>query len=457
MELSNDILILQNLVRTLLLKVEKLSAENAILKTENAELLRRLNQNSTNSSIPPSKDKFKIKPALSKFPKAKIGGQAGHKGKTLEMSTTPDHIVQLACPAVCTCGCDVSQIVPTIKECRQVYDLPQPKLEITEYQQLRVHCPSCHCEVMSNFPASVNNHTQYGDGVLALCNMLTTGFHLSIQNVSQLFVDLYGQTLNTATVLSANKRAFDALENTENLIAKQILASPVVHFDESGVACEKKTQWLHVASNSLWSYFFIHAKRGIKALESQYSLIKNFKNTAIHDCWVSYFSFKNCSHAICNAHILRELQGLIENGSTWAIDMKALLMELYIASNYGKSTIKDLLPFIVRYDSICQTADQQEPPPKKPIGRGRIKSSKGRNLMNRLVGHKDSVLAFAKYENVPFTNNQAERDIRPIKTKIKVAGCFRTEVGATQYARIRGRFAAAIYLNYSKARPICFQ
>ena len=101
MELSNDILVLQNLVRTLLLKVEELSAENAILRTENAELLCRLNQNSTNSSIPPSKDKFKTKPALSKFPKGKIGGQAGHQGKTLEMSATPDHIVQLACPTVC--------------------------------------------------------------------------------------------------------------------------------------------------------------------------------------------------------------------------------------------------------------------------------------------------------------------------------------------------------------------
>ncbi len=436
MELSNDILELKKLANIILVKVEESTTENAILRAENialrvgnAELHCRLNQNSTNRSFLSSK----IKPALSKSSEAKIGGQIVYKGKALEMSILPDFIIKLACSNVCTCGCDFSQIVPTLKERCQVYNLPQPKLENTEYQQFLRQCPSYHSEIVSTFPPAVSNHVQYGEGMLALCNLLTNGFHLSIQSVSQLFSDLYAQILN---IINANKRVFDIFESTENLIKEYSLASPVVHFDASSIACEKETQWLHIAANSAWRYFFIHAKRGLKTLNCEYSLIKNFKNYAVHDYWISYFSFKNCSHVLCNAHNVRELQGLIENGSTSAFDMKALLIELYIVADDGKGIINDLIPCLFRFDTICRLADQEESPPVKTTGRGRIKSSKCRNLVNRLVVHKESIFAFAKYENILFTNNQAERDIRPVKTKI--SGYFRTQSVTTQYALIRG-------------------
>jgi transposase len=289
---------------------------------------------------------------------------------------------------------------------------------------------------LGNFPTELSQPVQYGSGVLALCNLLSSGFHLSCQQIGQLFSDLYDQPLNTATVIAANERAYQALAPTENVVKEHILASEVVHFDETGLACQGKTHWLHTACTGLWTFLFVHAKRGKKALESPKSIIKDFTKVAIHDCWASYFNFDNASHGLCNAHLLRELQALIENNSLWAGKMHALLMKLYQLTDKGKSHLENLIPYIQEYQSICQEANREEPQPtQKP--RGKPKSSKGRNLLNRLVQHQDSVLAFAKYDYIPFTNNQAERDIRPVKGKIKNAGCFRSTDGADHFARIQ--------------------
>ena len=205
---------------------------------------------------------------------------------------------------------------------------------------------------------------------------------------------------------------------------------------------EAKLHWFHTASTSLFTYLFVHSKRGKAALNSSDSLLPNFKNWAVHDCWKSYFEFQNCSHALCNAHILRELQSLRENGSLWAAEMRELLLNLYNLSQKATLIVPDKKLWIEKYQLVCQKADEQEP---KPIQskRGRAKNSKGRNLLNRLVEHLNGVLAFAFNEAVPFTNNQAERDIRCLKTKQKVATSFRTFEGAKHYARIQS-FASTL-------------
>lgn len=443
MDLSDDILVLKALVINLLSKVEHLQArvnelesENAELRSENAELRQRLNVNSGNSSQPPSKDLYKIKPALPKLSKGKQGGQFGHKGRTLTQSITPDQVIDLPTPTMCSCGLDVSDVPLKLQQKRQLFDLPKTNLYVKEYRQYSRVCPCCKHRLLGNFPAELSQPVQYGSAVMALCNLLSSGFHLSCQQIGQLFSDLYDQPLNTATVIAANERAYRALESTENIIKEQVLASEVAHFDETGLACQGKTHWLHTACTALWTYLFVHAKRGKKALESPKSIIKDFTKVAIHDCWASYFNFDNAAHGLCNAHLLRELQALIENNSLWAGKMHALLMKLYQLTHKGKSYLDNLTPYIQEYQSICQEADREEPQPTQK-SRGKPKSSKGRNLLNRLVQHQDSVLAFAKYDYIPFTNNQAERDIRPVKGKIKNAGCFRSTDGADHFARIQ--------------------
>lgn len=192
----------------------------------------------------------------------------------------------------------------------------------------------------------------------------------------------------------------------------------------------------HSASTALFTYLFVHTHRGKEALQSAKSLIKDFKNWAVHDCWASYFDFSECSHALCNAHLIRELQALIENGSQWATQMQNLLFDLYNESQKGTSVVENKPSWAEKYQAICLQAEIEEPPSIKSK-RGKPKNSKGRNLLNRLVKYQNGVLAFAFEQAIPFTNNQAERDIRCLKTKQKVATSFRTVYGAENYARIQ--------------------
>jgi transposase len=277
---------------------------------------------------------------------------------------------------------------------------------------------------------------QYGTAVKALLSLLSVHYHLSYGQISDLFHDLFGQSVNESTILSANERVYQVLAPSEEAIQAALLQAPVVHFDETGLACQGQTYWLHTASNTLFTYLFVHAQRGLAALQSSASLLKHFTHWAIHDCWRAYFPFGQCQHALCGAHLLRELQALIEQGRAWAGLMHALLLRLYHDSRQGKSLVVDWSPYLIEYAHICALA-QGEEPPAQPSSSGKAKASKGRNLLERLLKHQDCVLAFARYEFIPFPNNQAERDIRPAKTKIKKAGCFRAQTGAQHYARIQ--------------------
>lgn len=415
------------------------------------ELERRLEQNSRNSHKPPSSDGLQKKPAFPRSKGGKRGGQTGHKGHTLKMVDRPDRIEECSVK-VCSCGADLSSSDWQIKERRQVFDLPAPKLEVTEYKLLQCLCPCCGKEVRGTFPDTVAAPVQYGNGVKALVALLGSGYHLSYQNIQQLFSDLFGHGLNENTMLHANEQCHTRLESSHQVIRKAIEESAVNHVDETGHRVEGKLQWLHVASNADYTYLFSHAKRGKEALQSEGSPLPAMRGHAVHDCWGSYFTFQDCQHALCGAHLLRELTALTEAGSRWAGKMHALMLRMYKASDYGKGTLKDPLPVLLEYDKICQQGQQQEPPAQtngsglaRPgLARpGRPKKTKGRNLLERFIQHKEAITAFALQEEVPFTNNQAERDLRPAKIKQKVSGCFRTATGAKRYARIQSFISTA--------------
>jgi transposase len=406
-----------------------------------SELERRLGQNSQNSHKPPSSEGLQKKPAFPRSKGKKRGGKPGHIGNTLKMVDSPDHI-KLWAAKVCSCGADLSATELEIKERRQVFDLPEPRLEVTEYRFVQCKCPCCGKKAEGSFPETVTAPVQYGSGVKALVALLSTGYHLSYQNIQQLFSDLFGYSLNENTMVHAHKQCYTTLENSEQVIRKAIVESPVAHFDETGHRVEGKLQWLHVASSAGYTYLCSHAKHGKEALQSDSSLLPSIKGYAVHDCWKSYFAFQDCQHAICGAHLLRELTALIEKGSQWAADMHELLLNMYKESNYGKDVLKNPQPFMLDYDRVCQQGQQQEPP-AQPNVRGRPKRTKGRNLLERFIQYKKAVVAFALQQEVPFTNNQAERDLRPSKIKQKVSGCFRTSAGAKAYARIQGFISTA--------------
>ena len=429
MNLPNDIAGLQALVLELLKRVEYLEAENKELKA-------RLNSNSSNSNRPPSSDGLKKKTALPKTQTQKRGGQKGHKGKTLEMVETPDYVVEL-CPSKCSCGTSLLRSKKTLQSVRQVFDLPDPRLEVTEYQQQRCTCPNCGKTNVGEFPQGIAPNAQYGSGVRALVTLLNISYKIPYEKIKILFADLYGYDLNESTQINTLNKCYEALAETESQIKDQLLTSQVNHFDETGLRVAGKLHWLHNSSNKFFTHLFVHTNRGEKALLSPGSLLPDYKGWAVHDCWASYFKFDQCHHAICGAHLLRELQALIDQDSLWAGQMHDLLLSIYQQTDQGKSKLTEPKKFIRKYNSICRKAAKEEP---LPIinSRGKPKQTKGRNLMNRLVKYKDAVLAFALNTYIPFTNNLAERDVRHAKVKQKIAGSFRTKQGADIYARIYG-------------------
>ena len=408
-----------------------------------SELQEQLNKNSRNSNKPPSSDGLKKKTIHPAFPRKKgkkTGGQIGHKGKTLEQTKKVDFIKPLL-PTHCDCGQFLDPTQSEIIEKRQVFDLPEPKLEVTEYQKLGCHCKHCGNYNKGEFPKGVNAYVQYGIGVKSLVVLLNVAFQLPIKKIQTLFADLFGYGINQSTIITSTQKCYEQLEESENQIKQNLLQRLMVHFDETGLRVMGKLHWLHTACDNLFTHLFVHPKRGKKALLSDQSILPEFKNWAVHDCWASYFNFTDCLHAICGAHILRELIALEEKQIQWAVWFKRYLLTIYLMSNKGKNklTVQQQKKAIYLYNKIWEYADLIEPPPKKPpSGKGRGKATKGRNLLIRLKKHQQAVLAFALHEAVPFTNNQAERDIRPAKTKQKISGSFRTLEGAKIYARILG-------------------
>jgi transposase len=435
-DLQNRYAVLETNHTDLQIAHAELQTRYTALEIENAELRNRLNLNSQNSHKPPSTDGLSKKPALPKAKGGKSGGQFGHKGNNLKIVATPDHIIVhhlSSCPC-CSKVFNAFDVERTIQK-RQVFDIPPPRLEVTEHQLGIISC--CGRQHVGIFPDNINSPVQYGTKIKALSVLLNTDYKMPFDKIEQLFTDIYDCSFNESTAITANNTIFEALAPIESKIKAEIIATKVVHFDETGMRVEGKLHWFHTACTALFTYLFVHTKRGKEALLSEESLIKDFKNWAIHDCWKSYFDFKSCHHALCNAHIIRELENLIQLGCSWAADMQNLLFELYKLSEKGTINVPNKQIWIEKYQTICLKAEKDEPPPIQGA-RGKPKSTKGRNLLNRLTEHQDGVLAFAFINDIPFTNNQAERDIRCLKTKQKVANSFRKMKGAQNYARIQG-------------------
>lgn len=436
MDISDDIASLKVLVLSLLMRIDVLEAENLALKTENAELKNRLNLNSKNSHKPPSTDGLKKKPAIPKEKGKKTGGQIGHKGNTLKMVANPDQIIlHHASSCFCCSKTFTEDDVTQITQKRQVFDIPRPALEVTEHQIGTITC--CGQKHMGVFPDDVKNSVQYGSKIKALSVLLNTDYRVPFDKIEQLFSDIYGCSFNESTAVSSNKTCFEELAPIEDTIKSEVLSSQVVHFDETGMRVETKLHWFHTSSTQLFTYLFVHAKRGEEALLSAASILKDFENYAVHDCWSSYFKFQNCSHFLCIAHIIRELENLKQQNSLWAVEMYDFLFELYKLSEKGTVIVPDKEIWLKKYLSICEKSDIEEPPPIKTGKRGRPKQTKGRSLYDRLLEYQEGVIAFAFNELIPFTNNLAERDIRCLKIKQKVATSFRKFKGAEQYARIQ--------------------
>ena len=411
------------------------------------ELEARLSKNSSNSSKPPGSDGLK-KPSKTVSQRGKSdkkpGGQKGRIGKTLEQVETPDYIIIHAPEACQKCSFNLLGVNGVCSdEKRQVFEVPEPKIEVTEHRIEVTKCPCCGGLSKGLFQQNVKAPVQYGEQVQALATYFKNQHLIPAERVCEIFEDVFGISICPGTCSKIDKKLFAKLESFETNLKTHLLASKVLHFDETGMRCEKKLQWIHVASSETATFYGMHAKRGLEAID-EFNILPQFQGTACHDHWFPYFAYTQVKHGLCNAHHLRELTYIHEQEKEdWAKEMKDLLLnakkEVETHANVGTLPKEIQLQLEREYAEILAKGfEYHNRLPGLPKGkRGKQKQRAGKNLLDRFKGKQDCVLRFMYDFSVPFSNNLGERDIRMNKVKQKVSGCFRTYEGGVIFCRIR--------------------
>jgi transposase len=418
---------------------DALLAQVSTLLARVAELEGQKAKNSGNSSKPPSTDGLKKPGRRNRKPSGrKSGGQPGHDGHTLQFSPAPDVVVEVG-PETCPdCG-GLLESELHVTESRQVHDIPPPqKLQVTEY---RCGYKVCNCGKMcfGEFPADVRGTVQYGGRISASVVYLGTHHMVSDGRVCEIMFDFHGVSMSGATVHNIRTRAADLLSGFIGHVRELLVKALVLNFDETGLRVAMGLCWLHSVSTKLLTLQMVHPKRGKDAIDDM-GVLGHFRGVAVHDRWASYMMFLYCLHAFCMAHILRDLEFLHEvKRQAWAQEMTRLLIRAKkLAQGPAPPTGEQVEQITSEYLAIVDRELALCPIDKvQPGKRGRQKRSEARRMLDALKDNMPEMLRFLTDEGVPFDNNQAERDVRMAKVKMKVSGCFRTLQGAQIFATIR--------------------
>ena len=421
------------------------------LEAQVAELQRRLDLDSSNSSKPPSSDGLKKKPRIPGSLRGRSGkpggGQKGHQGGTLRQVADPDAVVRHEACACRHCGLSFDAKSATGIEKRQVFDIPERPLLVTEHQATIYRCGRCRGETKAAFPDGVVSPTQYGERIRAAAIYLNVQQLIPEDRAAQALSDLFGAPLICPASLVAwvGKKA-QQLGEVYEAIGQRVAEATVRCLDETGYRIAGKLHWLHTTSSLLFTFYRAGEKRG--------DIPKNLKGgIVVHDHFLPYRGMDGVEHAFCNAHILRELLALIEfDKEPWAELMRAMLLDAKAAVEAAREAGDATLPpetiaaFVERYWAAVRLGlayHRELPKPETKSPYGRTKKRPGHNLLDRLKRFKTETLRFMTDFNVPFTNNLAEQDLRMMKVRMKISGAFRTLEGAQIFATLRSVVSTA--------------
>jgi len=408
------------------------------------ELEARLNKNSTNSSKPPASDGYRKKSHNNNSRKKSgkpSGGQWGHKGHTLEKSPNPDERIDIPAPDACdNCGTRLDNVEGTTKT-RQVFDIPKIIMRIIEYIIHIKICPVCGKVHKTEFPAGVDQPTQYGDNVKSLMCYLTQYQLIPLDRAEEAIEDITGHPVSEGTLVSSANSLSEKLEEPVEKIKQQLIDSQVVGFDETGMHIEGKLNWMHVACTSNLTFYAAHEKRGQEAAQN-IGILSKFEGVAVHDHLKSYYSF-GCKHAECNAHNHRYLKDAKENyDQDWADEMTAMLFdakhrrEELILAGATEMPQEEILMWHERYHAIIEKGlvEEAEKIPQVLNKKGKPKKSKPLLLLLKLQEYEKETLYFLSDFRLPFTNNQSEQAMRMVKVRARISGTFRSKEGANIFA-----------------------
>jgi len=439
---------ISGIITFLLDQLKKLKQVILVQKSEIEELKSRLSdyeakKNSNNSNKPPSSDFGKIKKtkSLKKSSGKKVGGQPGHKGNSMKMVSNPD-FTEAHHPLYCNCcGNDLSGIEPELFGKRQVVDIPDITLTVTEHKVYKKTC-SCGCVSKGSYPNGVDTSICYGKNTQALIAYLSARQYTPYKRLEEMMRGVFGLNICQASIKNILHKTSKNLEPVYETIRKTVLNSPVIGGDETSVNINGKNHWVWTFQNAKATFIGIHPKRGYKAIVDL--MPEGFENTTIvSDCWASYFKTNAKSHQICTAHILRELQYLSERykNQTWSGRVTKLIKLALKVHKSQNSVPNDIISQIKNKlkELLYETVDKS--------------FKKITALQKRLIKYQDYLFVFLTDEFVPPDNNGSERAIRNFKVKQKVSGFFKTNKGAEDYAILRSVCDTAIKNNQNPLMP----
>ena len=407
---------------------------------------------SANSSIPPSQTDAEDKTA-------KGAGTGRRRRRTGSDPVDADGFTTVVIEETSTvsdcegCGADLEDVAPCGSERRTLYDIEFRLVERTVEAEIKL-CPACAEQTRGRFPDTMPGPVQYGHGIQALVINLLVAHMLSLNRTVALVQAMTGRRLSEATCLEWIRRLDRALQPWKEKAIERLLAAPALHADETGLRVDRKNHWIHILSDGEVTWKSLHRKRGTEAIDD-IGIIPRYTGVLIHDCWSSYFTYTNCQHALCGAHLLRELAFIRASGDfRWARLMMTLLRKTCHRINISDAKAlpdKEYRKVRTRYRTILTQGAKELPeiPKRQNKKRGRIAKSDAHNLHERLQKHETAVLRFAIDPYTSFTNNVGERGLRMSKVKIKVSGCFRTVAYAKRYCTISSYLQTAASLGYN--------
>jgi len=393
-------------------------------------------------------------------PLKKPGGQPGRKGNTLTQVEDPDEVEDILIDrASLPDGRNYKNNGYTAK---QVVNINISR-HIIEYRA-EILIDDFGNEYEAEFPNNITRPIQYGSSVKAKVTFSSVYQLIPYKRLQEQLANEYNIPISTGSIYNFNKEASNKLLQLgfASVAKKELANSKVAHADETSINVNGHKIWLHDLSNAKWTWLEPHNNRGIVAMNN-IGIIPEFTGTLCHDHWKSYFTYKKCKHALCNAHHLRELRWSYEqNNQQWAKEMYVFLNSVNKeVDDTGKGClsksrisvrIKEYREIIAKGEIECPAVEPAPGKKRKP------KQGKSRNLLVRFRDYEDNVLLFMKDPLVPFTNNQGERDLRMIKVHQKISGCFKTIETSTQYCIIRSYLSTCKknYITATEALKLLF-
>ena len=399
-------------------------------------------KNSSNSSVPPSQESIAARElrrtnSLRKPSGKPSGGQPGHKGSTLQSVSTPDRIIRHE-PAYCKCcGRPLDGIRYRKIRKTQIMDI-KFVLETSEHQYYEKVC-ECGCVNNSDAP---NCRIKYGDNIRAFVTYLNVVQCMPFKRIAELISDVSGRKISEGTIQNILKQNSTKADAAYEEIRRRIEGAPVVGADETGAAVGKELHWNWIFQTDALTYVYQMKSRGQKAIDSKFP--KGLPNsTLVTDRHQSYFKMNVKDHQVCLAHLLRNAEYLneLDTKQDWSRRFIHLIGHAINLRRDNNITLRKIKVLKTKMKNLLGESLTHLDEEFESFKKGILKV-------------KDYLFTFLSNPLVPYDNNASERGVRKIKIKQKVSGCFRTDGGADDFAKLHSIAETAMKNGNSKYNAI---